>query len=422
MSLRADPYSKQIVFGDSLSDTGNLDQGGLIGELIAFFAEVGPTGTFSNGPVWHDYLADDLALPRAEPSRDGGDNYAFGGAKTDRSGAISDLFAIPLLGQQTGIEAQVEIFVQSLPPAGADAAALYIVWGGGNDLRDASSPAAAAVAVDNMDQNIRNLAAAGAQHFLVPNLPNLGRTPESIQQGEAAVALAETVSQAFNDQLSTALSLTAEELSLDIVQLDVFAGLEGVIAFPEYYGLTNVTEPCPNPDSDCVGYLFRDDIHPTTAGHALLGYRAFELLRGPLAGDMDGDIDVDFDDIDDFVLGLTNGLLYEAVYGAAPSYRGDLDGDGDQDFDDISGLVALLTIGHATPALAAWQLIPEPPTLCLACLAALGVCLFNRANKRQHPSCLWRPGCCDCDGRTRPIGLPAGYSNWNGNVSMAAAK
>jgi hypothetical protein len=69
-------------------------------------------------------------------------------------------------------------------------------------------------------------------------------------------------------------------------------------------------------------------------------------------------------------------LLYEAVYGAAPSYRGDLDGDGDQDFDDISGLVALLTIGHAAPALATWQPIPEPPTLCLVCVAALSVGLF----------------------------------------------
>ncbi|OHB77953.1 MAG: hypothetical protein A2W31_16350 [Planctomycetes bacterium RBG_16_64_10] len=68
-SLGAGPYSRHIVFGDSLSDTGNLDQGGLIGALIAAFAEVGPTGTFSNGPVWHDYLADDLGLPRAEPSR-----------------------------------------------------------------------------------------------------------------------------------------------------------------------------------------------------------------------------------------------------------------------------------------------------------------------------------------------------------------
>ncbi|OHB77954.1 MAG: hypothetical protein A2W31_16355 [Planctomycetes bacterium RBG_16_64_10] len=299
------------------------------------------------------------------------------------NGFLADL----LLGQQTGIQAQVEIFLESMPPAGADAEALYIMWGGGNDLRGATSPAAATTAVENLTRNIRSLAAAGAQQFLVPNLPNLGRTPESIGQGEAAVALAETISLAFNDELSAALLLVAEQLSLDIAQLDTFTILERAIAFPAYYGLTNVTEPCPDPDSSCPGYLFWDDIHPTTAAHAALGHRAMELLRGPRAGDMDGDIDVDFDDIDDFVLGLADQLFYEAVYGAPPSFRGDLDGDGDLDFDDIPGFVAVLTSGHTAPARGAPQPTPEPSTLCLAGLAALGLGLLQsrQASRTSSP-------------------------------------
>jgi hypothetical protein len=56
-------------------------------------------------------------------------------------------------------------------------------------------------------------------------------------------------------------------------------------------------------------------------------------------GDMDLDGDLDFDDIDDFTLGLTDALRYEALHGVAPSTNGDMDRDGDLDFDDIPGFV-----------------------------------------------------------------------------------
>ena len=66
-----------VVFGDSLSDTGNL------------FAATGGTnpippyfnGRFSNGPVWVETLAASLGLP-VNPSLLGGTNYAFAGAVT----------------------------------------------------------------------------------------------------------------------------------------------------------------------------------------------------------------------------------------------------------------------------------------------------------------------------------------------------
>ncbi len=120
-------YTNLVVFGDSLSDTGNLDQEGLIGELIASFAEVGPTGTFSNGPVWHDYLVDNIGLSRAQPSLEGGSNYAFGGAETDRGGAIEGFWSDLLLEQQTGSEEQIELFINGLSGTGADSESLYVL-------------------------------------------------------------------------------------------------------------------------------------------------------------------------------------------------------------------------------------------------------------------------------------------------------
>jgi phospholipase/lecithinase/hemolysin len=361
---RADgtPYTKLIVFGDSLSDTGNLDQGGLIGELIAAFADVGPTGTFSNGPVWHDYLADGLGLPRAEPSLEGGDNYAFGGAETDLGGAIEGFWANLLLGQQTGIEAQVEIFIDGLSPNGADPDALYILWGGGNDMRGESDPANAADAVGSIETHVRSLVAVGARTFLVPNLPNLGRTPEVLQQGSAAAQLAEAVTLAFNGDLETTMEDLAAELPLDLFFLDVFAAVEGVVADPDAFGFTNVTEACPDPDSACPGYLFWDDIHPTTAGHEELGQLAFALLTAPVAGDLNGDGLVNGLDVEPFVHVLVSGPFDPVA---------DVNGDGQVNGLDVDPFVAMVVGAGA-------ETVPEPSTLLPAVLGLIGLLLPRR--------------------------------------------
>ncbi|MFV2069408.1 MAG: hypothetical protein ACC645_20790, partial [Pirellulales bacterium] len=64
---------------------------------------------------------------------------------------------------------------------------------------------------------------------------------------------------------------------------------------------------------------------------------------GPdLLGDMDLDGDVDFDDIDDFVLALSDAAAYQNIFGVPPRFHGDADQDGDLDFDDIDDFVGIL--------------------------------------------------------------------------------
>ena len=53
---------------------------------------------------------------------------------------------------------------------------LYFIWGGANDYLTNDSPVEAA---QNIGGYVSALAAAGAQHFLVPNLPDLSLTPLS---------------------------------------------------------------------------------------------------------------------------------------------------------------------------------------------------------------------------------------------------
>ncbi len=97
-------FTEMVIFGDSLSDTGNVDR-----FPANLFVDVGPTGSFSEGIVWNEYLADDLGLSRAEPSFDGSTNYAVGGARTDSTGS-----ADAVLFQSTGIAAQVADFIDDL--------------------------------------------------------------------------------------------------------------------------------------------------------------------------------------------------------------------------------------------------------------------------------------------------------------------
>lgn len=102
-AAQAQAYSSMFVFGDSLSDDGNnavLLPSLLIPQTTAPFTQDFPapviavgtyagSNNYSNGPVWADYLAGALGLPLG-PSLLGGNNYAFGGARTGLIGTADD--------------------------------------------------------------------------------------------------------------------------------------------------------------------------------------------------------------------------------------------------------------------------------------------------------------------------------------------
>jgi len=272
VSLGSSPafaYSTVYVFGDSLSDTGNIyaSTGGI--PLPPYFA-----GRFSNGPVWVETLAANLGLA-VNPYLLGGTNFAFGGAPTGP----------PYSGSSPSLTTQVNTYYPPSVGGVADPNALYVVWGGGNDVRQIVSGGAPSSALSsslaNMNSIITTLAAAGAQNFLVPNLPNIGLTPDAIAGGPAAVAGAAALSTSFNSGLATILAGLEAGLGINIMEVDVFAFLNATIANAGDYGITNTngrcyTGPtgvggsgtvCANPNE----YIFWDGIHPTGKAHQLLG-------------------------------------------------------------------------------------------------------------------------------------------------------
>jgi pyrrolidone-carboxylate peptidase len=68
-------------------------------------------------------------------------------------------------------------------------------------------------------------------------------------------------------------------------------------------------------------------------------------LQRKVAGDLDCDGDVDFDDINPFVLALSDPITYQQVYPGCPLVNADVDGNGVVDFDDVNPFVVLLSGG-----------------------------------------------------------------------------
>ena len=301
--LSAAPFHSLIVFGDSLSDTSNLSHstGPLPGKAIP----ISPPyfdGHFSNRPMWIEALGEALGL-EVTSSTAGGTNFAFGGAKTGQDGQDflqRDLgILIPSLRSQVTLFRLATLFSPTfLDPLHFDRApadALYVVWGGANDLREmvlegtqGATPASIADGVvGNLLAVIRQLQDDGAVYFLIPNLPDLGRTPQFVALGPAAIQLATELSTAFNVALAVALDNLENTRPVHIARLDILAYLDAITADPERFGLTNVAEACLDGDpfdggtacTDPDAYLFWDAIgHPTATTQALIADVAFLAL------------------------------------------------------------------------------------------------------------------------------------------------
>jgi phospholipase/lecithinase/hemolysin len=260
----AGPITGVVSFGDSLTDTGNafIGTGGAIPPSPPYFA-----GRFSNGPVWVEYLAGRLGVPAPAPFLAGGTNYAVGGAES--GGGFSPLGAPNLL-------TQVALYLGAGHVPAPDT--LFTVWVGANDFLNAGQTNPA-VPVSNVSTAIGTLAAAGATRFLVPNLPDLGDIPGSLPLPPEARAALNALSAEYNEGLLFELGMLELVLGVEIDLLDVAGVYRAVRADPAAYGFTNVTTAALDDGVlDGAGYLFWDDLHPTTAGHLLLGDRAFAAV------------------------------------------------------------------------------------------------------------------------------------------------
>jgi len=259
------PFSRIFVFGDSLSDTGNLFQlsGGF--PPPPYFE-----GRASNGRLWVEQLADVLGMSIAP-----GDNYAVFGATTGHFNLNNGLNGLVY----PGLLDEIASFTASRSAAEAEGA-LFVVWAGANDfflaLATGQSPQALiGNGVGNTVQAIQRLWKAGARHILVVNVPDLGRTPYAL--GRNVGAPVTQLSAAYNQVLNSALDGLASA-GIPTIRMDAFALLREMVTQPAQFGFTNVTDPLIVVGGNADEFLFWDNVHPTTKGHAVVAEAAADSL------------------------------------------------------------------------------------------------------------------------------------------------
>ena len=284
----AQTYDRLVVFGDSLSDNGNLYAATLGAQPASppYYQ-----GRFSNGPVFTELLGFTAGRSAAGASVTGSINYAYGGARTDFS--VFNPFAVP--PTVPGMRTQLAAYTGA---GGAfDGNDLVSVLGGANNIFQAVPGAAASpnptgaigpvatAAAGEIDLIVDTIAAAGAGTILVGNLPNLAITPQFNQGAFAPAApLAGYAGTTFNAALLTNLTATAADRpNTNIILMDLYKIGVTLAGSPETFGLTNATDRCFNEATLTVcanpdGYLYWDGVHPTAAGHRLLATLANDYL------------------------------------------------------------------------------------------------------------------------------------------------
>lgn len=214
----ATQFDNLIVFGDSLSDDGNI-------------------GRFTDGAIWVETLADYLDADLYD--------FAYGGATT---GIDNPAAGLPI----TGLQWQVDNYLAPTTDA------LYTVWAGANDFLKERSFIKAA---KNIGAALENLYDDGARDILVGNLPDIGATPAFYYGENATVATYWTLG--FNAQLENVLSAFEKNyedaILYELDAFDIFSSFKP--GTPEWAEL-----------------FWFDGFHPSSKGHQIIYENAYAAV------------------------------------------------------------------------------------------------------------------------------------------------
>ena len=266
-----------VIFGDSLSDTGNLFAA--TGGAVPAAPYV--NGRFSNGPIWADDVAAGFAAAGLFAK-----SFAFGSAD-----AVTNGDAIPDLAAQLGL------FDAAVPKALLGDKPLAALWFGANDLFDALDAfdtighdgvvAAGVAAAAAVAGGIASLVSGGISDVVVFNLPDLGAIPAYALFDPARAGEATAGSAAFNAALDGQIA-TLRAGGANVTEVDIFSLFNDLLADPAKFGVVNATVPCLIPgvsvcDLATAGSLaFFDPVHPSDTIHAVVADR-FGAALAPAA-------------------------------------------------------------------------------------------------------------------------------------------
>lgn len=323
-SLQAQSIYHLVVFGDSLSDNGNAaaalaSVGKTLGNYAANAYTDGPqTLPATKGPygLWIDQFAPLLSVPDPQPfvintptgasggilsANPSGTNFAVASALAGNNPNFSSTnYLNPANPQVPGTTNQVELFL-AFNGQRASPQNLYVFWAGANNiyqsLGNVSSfitfPAIAKNAADAIAGNIATLAGAGAKNFIWLNLPPLGQIPYVSDNSDVLVrdlgkAAADGAALIFNDEMAVDITSLEKKYGIDIIVVNTNALFNSIVANPGKYGFVNVKDAgwcgtdgvgtckVDNPN----GFLFWDELHPTTAANKVLAQFVYSYVAG----------------------------------------------------------------------------------------------------------------------------------------------
>lgn len=317
-------FDTMVIFGDSLSDNGNLYS------YMWYKLPVSPPyfqGRFSNGPLWVERLYDSY-YPYGY--LDGFQNYAVGGA-----GAV--LSYKENLPYTLTVELNNYLYWHTY---GKKETTLYTIWIGANNYLNGPTNTESITdsVVNAIGGVIERLISYGGNKFFIPNLPDMGRLPQASDMGIQSLLTELTLMH--NQKLSAKIDeLKGKYPDVLFVYFDVYAFFNHAMDYALDLGFSNISDPCylgsysgwlvkyrpddsalfsflkqrdsrfnlkrwnmikDNPELregasasliyellpsknkaeplNCDGYVFWDRVHPSTRTHAFIAQKARELL------------------------------------------------------------------------------------------------------------------------------------------------
>lgn len=338
------PIKKIIVFGDSLSDDGNLYHLSYsyhdILDKIPPIIKNYPTGyvpsryntpyyggRFSNGKTWVEDVANLFDILDTNVHRDGlFVDYAYGGANAENFQSNSRLPTPNIF--PPNLTMQVAEYDWLHPLNTPDNTVLSIIMAGANDYLGGSQniDKTTTYSVSSISHAIINLYSHGVRHFLIAGLPDLGLTYDAYRKGQAFAAEESSLATMHNQKLMMAIQdIQHNQKAYPDIHITFFNWMpfhKAVLSQYQQAGFSYAnTQPChpganipisnfsnemnnpelqvaadvltsaqntlPNAcDKDADNpsqHIYMDPVHPTRVVHCMIALTACHFLQGQYA-------------------------------------------------------------------------------------------------------------------------------------------
>ncbi|MGZ0078590.1 SGNH/GDSL hydrolase family protein [Methylomonas sp. BW4-1] len=309
-SALAENNRNLYVFGDSLSDTGNVyiqtSASGLpipVPPQKRYF-----NGRFSNGPnaaeqFWKSLGNSSKVKPilalspeklTLKPNKNLAISFAYGGSETSFGNSVLGQFNVTGLLGQVGMFKVIknDSFVEN---------SLAFVWSGANDYLNQFGKGIVIPTeqvVDNISKSIRNLYASGIRRFLVPNLPDLSEVPianfiayqDPANPHPEILDLLSFQTIDHNNRLRIELRELAKLPKIKIYKVDIYSITKSLIVRDDQvvagpaagclYSPVLTQDNCSIVPFDAGnGLIFWDEIHPTTEVHKVFAEAMLDSIK-----------------------------------------------------------------------------------------------------------------------------------------------